>query len=332
MRFARLAVLATFALATIAAPLTAEAQQAEKVRRIGYLNPGRLNEPGAPPLVKAFEEGLRAHGGVMGQTLDIEYRSAEGKYDRLPALATQLVGLKVEAIVTVATPATRAAMSATSTIPIVGIYMADPLAQGLVASLARPGGNLTVITDPPLESKVLDFLKQAAPRASRMAVLGDPGAPITPHYLANWNQLDAVAPALGVRLQRVDIRTADELESAFVKMKRTLAEALYVIPGSLTWDERRRIANLALENGLPSACSFKEYAEAGGLIGYAPDLQDMWRRGASYVDKILRGAKVGELPVDLASRLQLVINLKTAKALGLTIPPSVLARADEVIE
>jgi putative ABC transport system substrate-binding protein len=281
--------------------------------------------------VKAFEEGLREHGWVVGQTLAIEYRSGEGKPDRLPALATELVGRKVEVIVAGGTASTRAAMSATSTIPIVGIAVADPVAQGLVASHARPGGNLTVVTDPiEMDGKLLEFLKEAVPRASRVAVLGVPANPGP--YHTNWKSVEAFAPALGLRLQRVDFRTADELDAAFRDMMRTRPEALFVLFDPLTWEERRRIAGLALQNGLPSVSGFKEYAEAGGLLGYAPDLRDMWRRGASYVDKILRGAKAGDLPVERASRLQLVINLKAAKALGLTIPPSVLARAEEVIQ
>jgi putative ABC transport system substrate-binding protein len=315
---------------SLATPLAAGAQQAEKVRRIGYLNPLSLSEPGTVPLVKAFEEGLRERGWVVGQTLAIEYRSGEGQPDRLPALATELVGRKVEVIAAVGTASSRAAMSATSTIPIVGIYLADPVAQGLVASHARPGGNLTVVTDSlEIDVKLLELLKEAVPRASRVAVLGDPASPNTPVL---YKQLDASAPALGVRLQRVDIRTADELDAAFRDMMRTRADALFVMTTPLTWDERRRIASLALENRLPSVCSYQVYAEAGGLIAYSPDLQDLWRRGASYVDKVLRGAKVGDLPVEMAARLRLFINLKTAKALGLTIPPAVLARADEVIE
>jgi putative tryptophan/tyrosine transport system substrate-binding protein len=178
--------------------------------------------------------------------------------------------------------------------------------------------------------KLLELLKEAVPRASRVAVLGDPASPNTPVL---YKQLDAAAPPLGVRLQRVDIRTADELEAAaFRDMMRTRADALFVMTTPLTWDERRRIASLALENRLPSVCSYQVYAEAGGLIAYAPDLQDLWRRGASYVDKVLRGAKVGDLPVEMAARLLLILNLKTAKVLGLTIPPAVRARADQVIE
>ena len=318
------------AVTLLAARFPAHAQQAEKVRRIGYLDPGSSSAAGTEPLVKAFEEGLRAHGWIVGQTLTIEYRWAEGKPDRLPALATELVGLKVEVIAACSTAAVRAAMSASATMPIVGLATADPVAVGLVASLARPGGNVTVVTDPALEPKVLELLKQTVPRASRVAVLGHPG--MGPGYRVIWQELDAVAPALGVSLQRVDIATADDLDAAFRDMKRTRSEALYVLAASLIWAERQRIANLARANRLPSACSLVEYAEAGGLIGYAPDMQDMWRRGAGYVDKILRGAKVGDLPVDRAAQLQLVINLKTAKAIGLTIPSAMLARADRVIE
>jgi ABC-type uncharacterized transport system substrate-binding protein len=313
----------------LAARFPAHAQQAEKVRRIGYLDPGSLSVAGTEPLIKAFEEGLRAHGWIVGQTLTIESRWAENKLDRLPALATELVGLKVEVIAAPSTAAVRAAMSASATMPIVGLYTADPVAAGLVASLARPGGNVTMVTDPPLEPKVLELLKQTVPRASRVAVLGVTSAG---GYGVIWKELDAVAPALGVRLQRVDIATADDLDAAFPDMMRTRPEALYVMATSLVWAERQRIANLAIANRLPSACSLVEYAQAGGLIGYAPDLQDMWRRGAGYVDKILRGAKVGDLPVDRAAQLQLVINLKTAKAIGLTIPSAMLARADRVIE
>jgi putative ABC transport system substrate-binding protein len=317
-------------VALLAAPLAAEAQEAERVRRIGYLSPHARFVPATNPYLKAFVERLREHGWVVGQNLAIEYRFAEGQLDRLPALATELAELNVEVIVTSAGNAPIAVKNATTTIPIVAVDVFDPVGSGLVASLARPGGNLTVVTHhPELHVKGLEFLKQAAPRASRVAVLGVPASPL---YASLWKNLDAVAPALGVSLQRVDVRTADEMDTAFLGMMRARPEVLYVMPTPLTWVERRRISSLALANRLPSYCSFKEFAEAGGLIGYAPDRVDMWRRGATYVDKILRGARVGDLPVEMASQLQLVLNLKTAKTLGLTIPPAVLARADEVIQ
>jgi len=323
-------VLALFALG--AAPLAAEAQRAAKIARIGYLSPGlAFNRH----LRDAFLQGLRELGYVEGRNLAIEYRDAEGKLERIPALAAELVALKVDLIfVGGGTRVTLAAMQATKTIPIVFTGIGDPVESGLVASLARPGGNATGLSSlgPELIGKRLELLKQAVPGVDRVAVLWLPGA------LAGRTDKDMVtaaevaARALGVRLQFVEARGPDEFARAFSEMSSAHASALTVLPSNRFLREHRRIVELASENRLPAVYTSREFVDAGGLMSYGANEPDLFRRAATYVDKILKGAKPGDLPVEQATKFELVINLKAANALGFTIPQSVLAHADEVIQ
>ena len=324
-------MLAAGALA--AAPLVVEAQQAAKVARIGYLS----NRLGAyPHLQEAFRQGLRDLGYVEGRNLVIEYRDAEGKNERLPTLAIELVALKVDVIVTAAgsTSVPLAAKQATRTLPIVFASAADPVASGLVSSLARPGGNITGLSslNAELVGKRLELLMQAVPGVGQVAVLWLPGALGERTDKEMLTELEVAARGLGVRLQFVEARGPADFDRAFSDMIRTRAGALSVLPSNVFIREHRRIVDLAATNRLPAVYSAREYVDAGGLMAYGASLTDTSRRAATYVDKILKGAKPGDLPVEQPTKFELVINLKTAKALGLTIPPSVLRHADEVIQ
>jgi putative ABC transport system substrate-binding protein len=317
-------------LACIASPLFGHAQQPGKVYRIGYLSaPSRESvERG----VEAFLKALRDQGWVEGKNLVIEFRWAEGKVERLPELAAELVRLKVDVIVAPAGSAAQAAKNATSTIPIVMIFPNDPVAIGLVASLARPGGNVTGTTftsGPEIFGKQLQLLKEAVPHATRVAVLGNPS---DPEWAAQAKEVEAAARALGIRLQRVEARGPEEFDSAFATMARERAEALLVAGGSTFLVHRAKLAELALKGRLPTIYSFRENVQSGGLMAYAINMADFVGRAATYVDKILKGARPADLPVERPTKFELVINLKTAKALGLTIPASLLQRADEVIQ
>ena len=264
----------------------------------------------------------------------IEIRDAEGKPERLPALAAELVALKGDVIVTGGgTPPALAAKQATKTIPIVFASAADPVTDGLVTSLARPGGNVTGSSNlnPELVGKCLEQLTQAVPTVSRVAVLWPPGFMDERTDKDMLKAADVAARALGVRLQVVEARAPTDVDSAFSKMTRARAGALTVLPSAMLFTERRRLVDLAAKNRLPAVYLQREFVEAGGLMAYGPSLADLFRRAATYVDKILKGAKPGALPVEQPTKFELVINLKTAKGLGLTIPPSVLGRADEVI-
>jgi putative ABC transport system substrate-binding protein len=323
-------VLALLALG--AAPLAAEAQQAAKVARIGYLSP---NLASSPRLRDAFLQGLRDLGYVEGRDVIIEYRDAEGKLERVPALAAALVALKVDVIfVGGGTRVTLAAMQAAKTVPIVFTGVGDPVESGLVTSLARPGGNATGLSSlgPELVGKRLELLKQAVPAVDRVAVLRLPGALGERTDKDMLTGADLAARALGVRLQFVEARGPEEFARAFSDMSSARARALTVLPSNRFLREHRRLAELAAENRLPAVYTSREFVDAGGLMSYGPNSTDLHRRAATYVDKILKGAKPGDLPVEQPTKFELVINLKTAKALGLTIPQSVLARADEVIQ
>jgi putative ABC transport system substrate-binding protein len=325
----RRAFISGITLALLAAPLAGEAQRAAKIVRIGWLGD---NPAAAPHLREAFRQGLRDLGYVEGRNLVIEYRAAEGKFERLPALAAELVALKVDVIVAAAgTPGALAAKQATRTFPIVFPAASDPVASGLVTSLARPGGNVTGLSffTPELVGKCLELLTQAVPGISRVAVLWQPGERPEKNMLKG---AEVAARALGVRLQFVEARGPDDFDRAFSEMAGARAGALTVVTSTMFFIERRRLVDLAEKNRLPAVYPWREYADAGGLMAYGPNVADLFRRAAGYVDKILKGAKPGDLPVEQPTKFELVINLKTAKALGLTIPQSLLQRADQVIE
>ncbi|TMH21568.1 MAG: ABC transporter substrate-binding protein [Betaproteobacteria bacterium] len=326
----RSTVLALLALG--AAPFTAEAQQATKVARIGYL----ANNPATSPYLReTFLQGLRDLGYVEGRNLVIEYREAEGKADRLPALAAELVALKVDVILAAGSTLTaRVAKEATTTIPIVFAAVGDPVGSGLVTSLARPGGNVTGLSGLTAElvGKRLELLKQAVPGVDRVAVLWFPGALGERTDKDMLREAEAAARALAVRLQVVEARGPADFDRAFSDMTRARAGALTVLPSNMFLREHRRLVDLAAKNRLPAVYTFREFVDAGGLMSYGANQPDLFRRAATYVDKILKGAKPGDLPVEQPTKFELIINLKTAKDLGLTIPQSVLARADEVIQ
>jgi putative ABC transport system substrate-binding protein len=313
-----------------AAPLAAGAQ-AGKVYRIGFLSAGSQ-----PTLEnrQAFEHALRERGWVPGENLVIAYPFAEGKYDRLPALAADLVRLKPRVIVAVPTVAARAVRNATTTIPIVMLFVSDPIAEGLIASFARPGGNVTGLTLTPTReifAKQLQLLKEAVPRARRIAFLWNPANPTTTGPPA-VRIVEEAARSLGVGLQIIGARAPEEFEPAFRAMTQARADALLVLIDSMFFTHRARLADLSGRDRLPTMYGAGEHAKAGGLMAYGVNLADAYRRTAGYVDKLLRGANPAELAVEQPTKVEFVINLKTAKALGLTIPPSLLARADQVIE
>jgi putative ABC transport system substrate-binding protein len=327
----RRAFISTLFGGCLAAPLAVEAQQAAKVPRIGYLASSLATNPHLP---EAFRQGLRDLGYVEGRNLVIEYRDAEGKLERLPALAAELVALKVDVIVAAATRHAVGAKQATTTIPIVFATAVDPVTSGLVTSLARPGGNVTGLSAliPELVGKCLEQLKQAVPGVSRVAALWQPGGYPERTEKDMLKEADVAARALGVRLQFVEARGPADFDRAFSDMTRARADALTVLASSMFIGERRRIVDLAAKHRLPAVYPVREFVDAGGLMAYGANTADLYRRAATYVDKILKGAKPGDLPVEQPTKFELVINLKGAKALGVTIPPSVLQRADEVIQ
>jgi len=321
--------LATLAGGLLAAPLAAEAQPREKVPRVGYLSPGSPSEPLRRRRFEAFRQGLRELGYVEGQNIAIESRWAEGNYDRYPALAADLVRLKVDVIVPVGGAATQAAQQATRTIPIVMSVVIDPVGSGLVASLARPGGNVTGLTimASDLVGKQLELLKEVVPSVSRVAVLWNPNNPANPVTL---KETQAVAPALGVTLLSLEVKGAEDIDTALTAITKERPGALIVFGGVVT-AHARRIAELAVKSRLPAIYTSREDIDAGGLMSYGPNVDDLYRRTATYVDKILKGAKPADLPVEQPTKFEFIINLKAAKQIGLTIPPNVLARADKVI-
>jgi putative ABC transport system substrate-binding protein len=327
----RRSFIGTLAGGLLAAPLAAEAQEAAKVARIGLLAGNLASNPHLP---EAFRQGLRDLGYVEGRNVVIEYRSAEGKLERLPALAAELVALKVDVIVAGSTPQALAAKQATRTLPIVFASAPDPVENGLVTSLARPGGNVTGLSAlaKELVGKRLEQVKQAVPGVSRVAVLWQPGAFGERTERDMLKGAEVAARALAVRLQFVEARGPEDFDRAFSDMSRARADALAVSSGAMFIIEGRRLVDLAAKNRLPALYPTRESVDAGGLMSYGPNLADSFRRAAGYVDKILKGAKPGDLPIEEPTKYELVINLKTAKALGLTIPPSLLQRADQVIE
>ncbi len=312
-------------------PVAVEAQQAAKIARIGYLA-GDL--AGSPQLPEAFRQGPRDLGYVEGRNVVIETRDAEGKRERLPALAAELVALRIDVILAVSTLEALAAKQATKTLPIVFASSGDPVTSGLVASLARPGGNATglSILAPELVGKCLELLKQAVPGVSRVAVVFAPGAYPERAERDMLKEAEVAARALGVRVQFVEARGPADIDRAFSDMTKARAGALTLWSTPMFFNERRRLVDLAAKNRLSAVYPWREFVDAGGLMAYGPNFADIFRRAASYVDKILKGAKPADLPVEQPTKFELMINLKTAKALGLTIPPSLLGRADEVIQ
>jgi putative ABC transport system substrate-binding protein len=314
----------------LAAPLAAWGQPAGGIRRVGYLNSGSATA--STRSADAFRHGLQELGWVEGRNISIEWRFGEGKHDRLAALAADLVRLKVDVIVAGPTPPAVAARNATGTIPIVMAHAAEPLELGLVTSLARPGGNVTGLAfSVGLEifGKGLELFKETVPRIRRVAVLWNPANPAQGSAMTH---VKTAAQSLGLQLQLVPAHGLDEFDGAFAAMTRERAEGLLVVAESLFLVHRARLAELAARARLPSMHGLRENVEAGGLLSYGPNIAAGWRRVAVFVDKILKGAKPADLPVEQPTTFELVINLKTAKALGLTIPSSVLARADEVIQ
>jgi putative tryptophan/tyrosine transport system substrate-binding protein len=317
--------------AILAAPLTAEAQQAAKVWRIGILSPSTTPSETArrqSPLMQKLAE----LGYVENQNLVVEYRAAEGKIDRLPELAVELVQVKVDAIFTASSPGVQAARKATNVIPIVFTGVNDPVGLGLVASLARPGGNVTGVSTllgGDLIAKQLQLLKEVIPRVSRIAILWNP---TNPGSTAAMKDTEAVAPSLGVKIVPVAAETPRDLNAVFSTIVRERAEALAVHATAPMWEQRTQILGFAVKHRLPALSFVREFAQAGALMTYGPDLADHLRLAAGYLDRIFKGARPADLPVLQATKFELVFNLKTAKALGLTIPPSVLLRADQVIE
>jgi putative ABC transport system substrate-binding protein len=322
----RLPLVVTITLIILAAAFTADAQQPKKVPRIGYLAGIESSAR-----VAAFRQGLRELGYVEGKNIVIEYRSAQGKLDRLPALATELVRLKVDVIVSGGSGSTRLAKEATNAIPIVMTGDPDPVGSGFVTSLARPGGNITGLSTlrSELSGKRLELLKETVPKLSRVAVFGTSIQPGNPQAL---REVELAAGTFGVKLQYLDVLAPKDIETAFRAAGNGRAEAVFVLTGPVINSQRKQIADLAAKSRLPAMYPGREYVEAGGLMSYGVNRNDSSRRAAIYVDKILKGAKPADLPVEQPMKFEFVINLKAGKQIGLTIPPSVLARADKVIK
>jgi putative ABC transport system substrate-binding protein len=312
--------------AAVAWPLSARAQQAT-MPVIGFL--GGADAIGYAPLIEALRSGLRDHGYIEGRTIEIEYRWAQGRYEHLPALAADLVRRKIDIIITRGTPAAIAAKQATTKIPIVMAIVGNPVETGIVKSYSRPGGNITGSSFffPEINAKRLERLKDMMPSLKRAGVLMNPDNPAMTSVL---HAMDETAKAMNVRLQQMPIRRLDELNSVVEQAKGQM-EGLTIIEDGLLLANRKRIAELAIRSRLPSI-GFREYCEVGGLAAYGVDFPYIWRRGAVFVDKILKGANPADLPIEQASKFEFIVNLRTAKSLGLSVPPTVLARADEVIE
>jgi putative ABC transport system substrate-binding protein len=304
------------------------AQQPKKIARIGVLTGGSASANTGRH--EAFRQGLREVGYVEGKSIILEWRNADGKIANLPALAAELVRLKVDVIVTAGPQVTRAAKEATTTIPIVMAFDNDPVGSGHVASLARPGKNITGLStlSPELSGKQLELLKEVIPALSRVGVLG---TSTQPGYAQVAKEIEMSAGALGVKLQILDVLSPKNIETAFRNASKERAEAVLVLASAVLAPHRTQIVDLALKSRLPAIYPYLEYVEAGGLMSYGVQVNDLYRRAATYVDKILKGAKAADLPVEQPKKFEFVINLKTAKRIGLTIPPNVLARADKVI-
>jgi putative tryptophan/tyrosine transport system substrate-binding protein len=328
MRCSAIRCIVTLLLSLLTAPLTSQAQHAAHVPRLGLLMPGSAS--GYAVRIEAFRLGLRDLGYVEGSTITLEYRFTDGQFDRLPALVAELVQLPVDVLVVDGTTAIRAAQHATTTIPIVMAVSAAPVEAGFVASLARPGGNITGLTlhDPEVIGKRLELLTQAVPGITRVAYLWH----AVVHTARNLHEAETAARALDVQLHPVEMRDPYPFDHAFATMAEAHADALVTQPSAVFWDRRTQIVDLSARMQLPGSFPEREFAEAGGLMAYGASVTANFRRAATYVDKILKGAKPADLPVEQPMKFELVINLKTAKALGLTIPPTLLFQADEVIQ
>jgi putative ABC transport system substrate-binding protein len=328
MRAKAVAIIMTIALGPLAGPLAAAAQQPRKVPRVGFLSFASANS--FPARVEAFRLGLRELGLVEGQTIAIDWRWAEGRDDRLPGLAEELVRLKVDVIVTHGVTTTLTARRAAAAIPIIIASADDPVATGLVESLARPGGNITGLSVMSLDlsGKRLEMLKEVIPKLKRVAVLRNPTNPVS---VPELKETQAAARALGVQIQSLEVADPGGIAGAFSAMTRKRAGALIVFADTMFSGRHTQIVSLATKSRLPAIFSTREFPEAGGLMSYGPNVADLWRRSATYVDKILKGAKPADLPVEQPTRFELVINMKTAKALGVKLPQSILIRADQVI-
>ena len=312
----------------LAVALLAEAQQPKKVSRIGFL---AATPSGSSDRTETFRQGLRELGYVEGKNIIIEYRRAEGQFERLPDLAAELVHLKVDVIVASGAASTRRAKEATATIPIVMASDNDPVGSGFVASLGRPGGNITGLSQmaPDLAGKRLELLKEIIPRLSRLVVLGELNNPGNAQTL---KETELAAVGFGVHLQVLDVRDPKAIENGFQAASKGHADAVLVLGGPVATSQRGHIAELAAKSRLPAMYPQSDYMDAGGLMFYGPSISDLFRRAATYVDKILKGAKPADLPVEQPTKFELIINLKAAKQIGLRIPPNVLVRADKVIQ
>ncbi len=328
MKVHAIAVIVTLTLGALLAPVPAEAQQPAKVPRIGFLF--SLSPSPNAARIEAFRQVLRELGYVEGKNIVIEYRGAEGKIERLPDLATELVRLKVDVIVSAGPTVTRAAKEATKTIPIVMAWDNDPVGNGFVASLARPGGNITGLSNlaPEISGKQLELLKEIVPRLSRVSVLWTSNEP---GHAQALKETQLAAGALRLQLQSLDVRGPKDIETAFGEASKGRADAVLVVSSRVFFSQRKQVVDLAAKNRLPAVYGQPEYVESGGLMAYGPSFTDLYRRAATYVDKILKGAKPADLPVEQPTKFELVINLKTAKALGLTLPSQLLMEADHVI-
>ena len=324
-----LTLVATFTLSVLLTPLATEAQQSGRLPRVGYL--GTSSASLEPELVKAFREGLRERGYVEGKDILIEYRWAEGNYQRFPDLVADLVKLKVDLILTAGTPGALAAKRATQTIPIVMAVTGDAVATGLVSSLARPGGNLTGLTTmvPDLEGKRLEILREVLPKLVAVVVLLNTSNPLT---AIQWEQTKTSAKALGIQLQPIELQRPEDFKDAFARVARQRPDAITMVADRFQLAHRMQIVDFVAKTRLPAMYPYREFVAAGGLMSYGPSYADLFRRSATYVDKILRGAKPRDLPIEQPTKFEFLVNLKTAKILGVPIPPSLLLRADHVFE
>ena len=319
-------LLAVFIFTLILAAVhTTEAQQPGKISRVGFLSTGLVDSN-----IAAFQDGLRELGYIEGQNIFIEYRYAKGNYDQLPGLVAELLRLNLDVLFAPSTPAALAAKNATQTIPIVFASVSDPIANGLVSSLARPGGNVTGPSQmsADLSGKRLELLKEVVPRLAHIAILQDPG----PQSEVALKETQLAARALGIRLTVFDVRGPNDFDGAFLEIAKKRPNGLVVLSSPMILGERKRIAALATKQRLAAVYTLKEYVEAGGLMSYGVSLPHLFRRAATYVDKILKGTKPADLPVEQPTKFEFIVNLKTAKQIDLTIPPNVLARADKVIK